>query len=220
MQPAALWSNIKRKRRYQVAADVDNKEFIHFAPSGEASEYFWNYCNRINGAGVAPIEKMIFLVDEVGARDRVPYFPSARFPGFAFMENIYLKGADLTGLDFEGAVLTNANISESMLQRANLSQARIGGACFSAANMFGAHCIQTEMDGVDVTDANLYGLDLRVTSLESLIGLDQDGLNKTAAGELSAVLPSGLEIPQRWVVAESPMRRKRESPTPKSSIES
>ncbi len=208
LPPQALWANVKKRRRYQISVEVNENEFVQFAPSGEAPEYFLNYCGRISAAGVTPLAR-IWFGDGIELPDLSSSFPGARFPGGAFMENVYLRETDLTGLDFEGAFLAHADLSGSMLQRANFSRAEMDGALLCSANMFGVHCIQAQMSGADVTNANLFAADLRGTSLESLLGLSQIQLNRTTLGESDFALPSGLEIPQQWADFELQIDRDR-----------
>jgi len=181
LDPAVLWANVSHRRRYQVTVTVDNKEFTRFAPSGKAEEYFWNYCARINGAGVVPLR-----------------WPRLDFPRNAQMSGVYLRRAVLDGLGFERTDLSCADLSETMMHQADLSRARLVRTHLKHANMFAACCVQARLDGADMTMANLYATDLRVSSLEDTIGLSEIQLRQTGLAFCDTSLPAGLQSPPQW----------------------
>jgi hypothetical protein len=88
-------------RRYQATVSVGQSKFVQFAPTGESRSYFFNYIQRIRGAGV-------------GA-----------FPNFAFMPGVCLKSAYLPHLIFIGAEMSSCCLNNAYLAYTDLADARL-----------------------------------------------------------------------------------------------
>ncbi len=129
-----------QRRRYQMVRLAKDKQgqdltLIQFAPSGEDSSYFRNYCHRINAAGW-----------------NTSYF----FPSHVRAISIYLRAADLRGVDLRGANLSRADLSRAKLSRANLSTANLRGANLSRADLTGANAYGADLTGAKISPANLF----------------------------------------------------------------
>ncbi len=145
-----------QRRRYQTEHQVDNILLVRFSPSGEDSNYFYNFCSRINSSGSRP----------------EGFFPSNLFAASINLFEINLSGAYLIQVDLRGAYLIQANLRGADLRGADLIQANLSGAYLIQANL-----IQANLSGADLIQANLSGADLSGAYLiqANLSGADLSG---------------------------------------------
>ncbi len=99
----------------------------------------------------------------------------------AWLEDIYLNGADMKNANLEGCYFWGADLSATYLENANLQNANLGkvnlenawleGAnlkTFSlSGNLKGAHLIRADLTGTDLDAVDLNGADLRGAKVTS-----------------------------------------------------
>jgi NACHT domain/Pentapeptide repeats (8 copies) len=187
------------QRPYQTIVKYKNKEFIQFSPSGGSADYFRNYVDRINGAGVQP-----------GGRGGMPDIFSPEFPAHGMLRGINLQGAFLNKLSFAACDLTSANLRRSSLEHAELTVARIANANLEGAHLYSATLYESNLDKACVLEANLFFADLRGVNLANAIGLSQGQLDISGAGPVEERLPEGLNIPRGWKILADELKEQEE----------
>jgi hypothetical protein len=205
--PARLWSQITHgPRRYQVIVECDGAQFIQFSPSGDSTEYFRNYVNRVNAAG--------FVAG--GPRELSSTGVRFDFPGQAFMRGVHLSGANLRALTFSGADMATCNLEGAELSEAQLVGTVLDFANLRAAFLFSTHLYEAYINGADVSMARMPYTDLRRTPLKRVQGLTQAQLNDAEDGDVEVSLPEGLIRPNHWrsvrLQAQQNSTRGRNSP--------
>jgi hypothetical protein len=185
-----LWKNIADGgRRYQVLVIHKDTTYVQFAPSGGSADYFRNYIDRINGAGVKPGSRSHFVGD------------STDFPASMMMRGVYLVGANLdrvalAQIDFTSTYLAGARLHLCELIGSDLSYSVLDRASLFSASLYGSKLDYAEMSGV-----NLFIADVRETNLEKVLHLSQADLNFTCSGNIEVSLPQGLKAPEHWAIA-------------------
>lgn len=158
---ASFWASVEeeRTRRYQLRLRHKEGTQVRFAPTGPESQYFLNYCARINAGGnrpqgLFPIGANLNGANLTGACLRGADFRRAGLSG------ANLSGADLSGADLSGATLKAAILSEATLRWANLSWADLSGADLSGAYLTGAALTGAKLNWADLSRVNLAGANL------------------------------------------------------------
>ncbi|MDJ0676519.1 MAG: pentapeptide repeat-containing protein [Calothrix sp. MO_167.B42] len=152
-----------QRRRYQTSQQVDDIFLVRFSPSGENSNYFLNFCSRINAFG---------------------WRPEGYFPTEVWASSIHLAGVNLIHAHLSGANLSGANLSGAHLSGANLRSAYLSDADLSDADLSDADLSDAYLRDVDLSDADLSGAYLRRAYLiradlrrSDLIRADLSGAN-------------------------------------------
>jgi NACHT domain/Pentapeptide repeats (8 copies) len=185
-----LWSMQRSAQRpYQTIVEYENKKFIQFSPSGDSPDYFRNYIDRINGAGVRP-----------GGRSRVPRLFSSDFPAGTMLRGADLEDATLNGVSFGGCDLMAINLQGSTLENADITMAQMWGANLEGANLYSASLYESNLGKAYVSGTNFFLADLRGGDLASVSKLDQMQLDLTGLGSVDGQLPEGITIPLSWKI--------------------
>jgi uncharacterized protein YjbI with pentapeptide repeats len=183
-----IWAQKRSAPRpYQIIVEYEDKDFIQFSPSGESPDYFRNYIDRINGAGVQP-----------GGRHRMPVMFSPDFPAFKMLRGVNFEGATLNNVSFGACDLTAANFQHSDLEHAELTSAQMASANLEGANLYSAILYESNFDKAWILEANLFFADLRNGNFENVRGLSQSQLDLAGGGSIEGQLPEGISVPPSW----------------------
>jgi len=195
-----LWALQRAGRRsYQIIVEHKNKDFIQFSPSGGSPEYFRNYVDRINGAGVQP-----------GGRGRMPQIFSPEFPAGRMLRGVNFQGAALDNVSFAACDLTAANLEHSSLEHAELTIARVANTNLTRAHLYSATLYESNLDKACVLDANFFFTDLRGVNLANVRDLSQGQLDTSGAGSVEGQLPEGLNVPLGWRILAEELKKQEE----------
>jgi hypothetical protein len=117
----------------------------------------------------------------------------------AYLDEVNLTMADLSGMDLTDAWLTRANLTGANLAGANLTKANLTGANLTKANLTGANLTGANLAGANLAganladaclgDANLTGADL---PMAYLTGADLTGANLARAYRPEGGIPGWL----------------------------
>ncbi|MDJ0582947.1 pentapeptide repeat-containing protein [Crocosphaera sp.] len=200
----------KERRRYQrlrLARDEQGQDvaLIQFAPSGEDSSYFRNYCHRINAAGWR-----VFGSFPSHVRATLIYLNGAYLNG-ADLYKAYLSAAELYKTNLSAACLrraylNGADLSEAYLNLADLRRAYLNGAYLSLANLSLAYLSGANLSLADLTGADLSGADLSGADLSGadLSGADLSGANFSGANlrGVRNITPEQVKQANNWELAK------------------
>ena len=175
-----LWGNIAgRRRRYQVLIIHNGTTYVQFAPSGESFDYFRNYIDRINGAGVKPGSRAHFWED------------SSDFPASMMMRGLYLEEANLNRVALVHVDFTSSNLTRARLHLCELIGSNLSYAVLHGASLFCTTLYDSTFDYAEMSDANIFVADVRRAKLEHAIRLSQKDLNATSIGECNFLYRKG-----------------------------
>jgi hypothetical protein len=111
----------------------------------------------------------------------------------AYLSDVNLSGAYLTGAYLRGANLSEANLSGAHLRRADFSGANLSEANLSGANLQRSILIDTDLRGADLTGCRVYGVNAWEPKLDKTT--KQQNLIITPRGE-PEITVDNIEVAQ------------------------
>ena len=220
----------KRRRRYLVKANLENKNMIGRNLDGADLRKANLRGALLSNASFKPVKKTtrkggsVFIIgflifDLLGQRssqnssnrivrelfaDKTTVI-CANFAE-ADLSEADLENAKLSEANFYKAQMKNTNLSGALMPFANLTEAVLTGANFTNADMENALLCKANLEGADFTGANLSGVDFENANLKNAIlyGVDLSDVDYLETADLTGAELAHATLPKGFSFGPKP----------------